>query len=55
MRRASHEGLNNTTARNYFPAQLREASLLVTGVLQNPKNWADEINRCVSTLLQIQL
>lgn len=45
MRRAAHEGLNNSSARSYYPAQLKEAALLVAGVLKAPENWNSEINR----------
>lgn len=48
MRRASHEGLNSATARDYYPAQLREAACLVDGVLKDADNWDAEINRYVS-------
>ena len=45
MRRASHDGLNNTTAPNYHPAQLREAAFLVDGMLKDTGNWNAQIYR----------
>ena len=45
MRRASHEGLNASTARNYYPSQLREAALLVHGILKDDRKWDDELKR----------
>jgi hypothetical protein len=51
MRRASHEGLNPTTARNYYPAQLKEAAILCENVLTNPSNWHEEINRAAVSMI----
>ncbi|KAF8987969.1 cytochrome P450 [Cyathus striatus] len=51
MRRASHEGLNNNTARNYYPAQLREAVLLVEGMLNDSNNWDDELKRAAQSMI----
>jgi hypothetical protein len=45
MRRASHEGLNPSTAKNYYESQQKEATLLVEGMLRDPRNWDDEIKR----------
>ena len=45
MRRASHEGLNSNYARNYYPAQQKEAILLVQNVLNDCNHWDDELKR----------
>ncbi|TDL15489.1 cytochrome P450 [Rickenella mellea] len=51
MRRASHEGLNNNTARDYYPAQLKESALLIDGVLKDSNNWDDELKRAAVSMI----
>ncbi|CAL1696588.1 unnamed protein product [Somion occarium] len=51
MRRASHEGLNNSFARNYYPSQQKEAVLLVQGMLRDSNNWDDELKRAACSMI----
>ncbi|KAJ7803886.1 cytochrome P450 [Mycena olivaceomarginata] len=52
MRRASHEGLNPSTAKNYYESQQKEATLLVEGMLRDPRNWDDEIKRAACSMIR---
>ncbi|KAK7694473.1 hypothetical protein QCA50_001659 [Cerrena zonata] len=51
MRRASHEGLNSNYARNYYPAQQKEAILLVQNVLKDCNHWDDELKRTACSMI----
>ncbi|KAJ7835225.1 cytochrome P450 [Mycena leptocephala] len=52
MRRASHEGLNPSTAKNYYESQQKEATLLVEGMLRDSRNWDDEIKRAACSMIR---
>ena len=45
MRRASHESLNKGRVSAFHPVQVKEAVLLVDGMLRNPATWEQEIRR----------
>ncbi|KAJ7121823.1 cytochrome P450 [Mycena crocata] len=52
MRRASHEGLNPGTAKNYYEAQEKEATLLVEGMLKDSRTWDEEIKRAACSMIR---
>ncbi|KAJ7112782.1 cytochrome P450 [Mycena crocata] len=52
MRRAAHEGLNPQAARNYYEFQQKEATLLVAGMLNDSRNWDQEIKRAACSMIQ---
>lgn len=48
LRKAAHMGLNLHAAEAYFPIQEREAALLVKSVLEDPSDWDNHCQKCVS-------
>jgi len=50
MRRAAHEGLSPSAARNFWPSQEKEAVLLVNGMLAENLEWQNEVNRATFSM-----
>jgi gamma-glutamyl-gamma-aminobutyrate hydrolase PuuD len=54
MRRASHEVLNKAVVQRYHPIQEKEANILVTSLLANPKDRNKHFVRAgASTIMAI--
>ena len=45
MRRASHEALNKSRVTEFYPLHVKEAVVLIDGMLQNPSGWEGEFRR----------
>jgi hypothetical protein len=54
MRRAAHEALTKTVVQRYHPIQTKEATVLVSALLTNPKNRQKHFLRTgASTIMAI--
>ncbi|KAJ3848269.1 cytochrome P450 [Lentinula lateritia] len=51
MRRAGHEGLNQSASADFWASQSREAILLVDGMLKHPELWNEEIRRATASMI----
>ncbi|KAJ7120737.1 cytochrome P450 [Mycena crocata] len=50
LRRASHEGLNAGTAKDYYEAQQNEATILVEGMLRDSCSWDEQLKRAACSM-----
>ena len=54
MRRAAHEALTKVAVQRYHPIQTKEATILVSALLENPENREQHIQRAAaSTIMSI--
>ena len=54
MRRASHEALSKVVVQRYHPIQTKEATILVSALLESPENRDQHIQRTTaSTIMSI--
>ena len=54
MRRASHEALSKVVVQRYHPIQTKEATILVSALLESPENRDQHIRRTTaSTIMSI--
>ena len=54
MRRASHEALSKVVVQRYHPIQTKEATILVSALLESPENREQHIQRTTaSTIMSI--
>ena len=54
MRRASHDALKKSVVQRYYPIQTKEANILVTSLLNNPKDIKSHFMRAgASTIMAI--
>jgi len=45
MRRAGQDAINKPRHHEFYPTQLKEATILTDGLLQNPQGWDGEFRR----------
>ena len=54
MRRASHEALTKVAVQHYHPLQTKEATILVSALLENPENREQHVKRAAtSTIMSV--
>ena len=54
MRRASHEALTKVAVQYYHPLQTKEATVLVSALLENPENREQHVKRvATSTIMSV--